>query len=89
MTEKYGTLDGETREWFRLDWRKLDDVMWHRTTDPNVRFTIINTGGVSQLRRLTGCGDSLLIERISEVDEPYTSRWTFIRFEDDILRLHR
>ena len=85
-TINYGTLNGETREWFLLDWKQLPDgVMWHQTEDQNVRYTIINTRGVSQLRRLTGFGDKLLIERVSEKDEPYVSRETFCSFERDIL----
>lgn len=88
-SNSYGTLNGETREWFLLDWKQLPDgVMWHQTEDQNVRYTVFNTRGVSQLRRLTGFGDKLLVERVSEKVEPYVSRETFCSFERDVLNHH-
>jgi hypothetical protein len=101
--QKYGTLNGDTKEWFLLDWYELpgSDLLWHRwqsreqRDNPsfdwfkhgNVRFVIENTRGMSELRRLTGFGANLRIEWICDKSEPRLTRDTFCGFERYMMRV--
>jgi len=88
-TTQYGSLNGETREWFLLDWRSLDgdELMWYRSNPWADRYVIENTKGVSKLRRLTGSGASFHSERIAEKDEQRLTRGTFCGFERLVIQM--